>query len=75
MSQPPSPPGRTTRITAERPAHRLDRLRTWMDAERPSTASSPSAPDEVNYLAGYWRYYGGPVGARRRPRTAIGRSS
>jgi Xaa-Pro aminopeptidase len=55
------PTGLTERIQAELPAHRLDRLREWMEAERLDCVVACGA-DNVNYLSCYWRYYGGPSG-------------
>jgi Xaa-Pro dipeptidase len=49
------------RIAVERPPHRLERLRSWMDAEGVDCVAAFGA-DNVNYLGGYWRYYGGPSG-------------
>ena len=46
-------------IDAERPPHRLARLRSWMDTEGVEALVAFGA-DAVNYLGGYWRYYGGP---------------
>jgi Xaa-Pro dipeptidase len=53
--------GLAEEITIERPAHRLERLRAWMDAENVDCVAVFGA-DNVNYLGGYWRYYGGPAG-------------
>ena len=47
------------RIAVERPPHRLERLHAWMQ-EHELDAVVVAGPDEVNYVAGYWRYYGGP---------------
>jgi Xaa-Pro aminopeptidase len=49
------------RITIERPPHRLQRLRRWMEEEGVDCVAAFGA-DNVNYLGGYWRYYGGPSG-------------
>lgn len=49
------------RITIDRPPHRLERLRSWMEAEGVDCIAV-FGPDNVNYLGGYWRYYGGPAG-------------
>jgi Xaa-Pro aminopeptidase len=49
------------RITVERPPHRLERLRTWMETVGVDCVAVFGA-DNVNYLGGYWRYYGGPSG-------------
>ena len=49
------------RITVERPPHRLERLRTVMEEQGLDCVVAFGA-DEANYLAGYWRYYGGPSG-------------
>ena len=49
------------RITIERPPHRLERLRNWMASEGVDCVAVFGA-DNVNYLAGYFRYYGGPAG-------------
>ena len=46
-------------IAVERPPHRLQRLRAWMDAEGVDCVTA-FGTDNVNYLGGYWRYYGGP---------------
>ncbi len=48
-------------LTLERPLHRLERLRAWMDEERLDCVVAFGA-DQVNYLASYSRYYGGPSG-------------
>ena len=48
-------------ITIERPSHRLERLRAWMEAEGVDCVAVFGA-DNVNYLGGYWRYFGGPSG-------------
>jgi len=60
-------------ITVERPPHRLARLRAWMDAEDVDCVVA-CGPANVNYLGGYWRYYGGPsalVLARDGARTLV----
>lgn len=44
----------------ERPAHRLERLRGWME-EHAVDALVACGAKSVNYLAGYSRYYGGPA--------------
>jgi Xaa-Pro aminopeptidase len=49
------------RITIERPPHRLERLRGWMEANGVDCVAVFGA-DNINYLGGYWRYYGGPAG-------------
>jgi Xaa-Pro aminopeptidase len=54
-------PTLSSRIATERPAHRLERLGAWMQEEKLDLVVAFGA-DEVNYLAGYWRYYGGPSG-------------
>lgn len=46
-------------ISAPRPAHRLERLRTWLEDEQLDCAVLFGA-DHVNHLCGYWRYFGGP---------------
>lgn len=46
-------------VAAERPAHRLERLQTWLE-NQDLDCFVATGPDNVNYLAGYWRYYGGP---------------
>jgi Xaa-Pro aminopeptidase len=46
-------------IATPRPAHRLDRLRAWMDDER-IDCTVVFGSDNVNHLCGYWRYFGGP---------------
>jgi len=47
------------RVAAALPPGRLERLRTWMEDERLDAAVLTGA-DEVNYLSGYLRYFGGP---------------
>jgi Xaa-Pro dipeptidase len=47
------------RVAAERPPHRLERLRSWMEKEDVD-AVVVSGADNVNHLGGYSRYYGGP---------------
>ncbi len=49
------------RIGAERPPHRLERLGAVME-EQSLDCIVAFGPDEANYVAGYWRYYGGPSG-------------
>jgi Xaa-Pro aminopeptidase len=49
------------RIRIEPPPPRLERLRAWMADERLDCVVAFGS-DNVNYLAGYWRYYGGPSG-------------
>ena len=46
-------------IATPRPAHRLERLRAWMDDER-IDCTVVFGSDNVNHLCGYWRYFGGP---------------
>jgi Xaa-Pro dipeptidase len=45
---------------AERPAHRLERLGAWME-EQAVDALVACGARAATYLAGYSRYYGGPV--------------
>lgn len=52
-------PSLVDRIGVERPPHRLERLREWM-ARSGVDCLVASGADNVNYVAGYWRYYGGP---------------
>jgi Xaa-Pro aminopeptidase len=59
MSEQTTRPTVAERIAVERPPHRLERLRDWIQ-EHELDAVVVSGADEVNYLAGYWRYYGGP---------------
>ena len=54
-------PALTSEIGMERPPQRLERLRAWMDAENVDCVTA-FGTDNVNYLGGYWRYYGGPSG-------------
>jgi Xaa-Pro aminopeptidase len=54
-------PTLTGRVAVEGPRHRVERLRAWMDAENVDCVAAFGA-DNVNYLGGYWRYYGGPSG-------------
>jgi Xaa-Pro aminopeptidase len=49
------------RIGLERPPHRLDRLQAVLE-EQGLDCLVAFGPDEANYVAGYWRYYGGPSG-------------
>jgi Xaa-Pro aminopeptidase len=49
------------RIDVERPPHRLERLQTVREEQGLDCIVAFGA-DEVNYVAGYWRYYGGPSG-------------
>ncbi|MFN8187235.1 MAG: M24 family metallopeptidase [Gaiellales bacterium] len=56
-----STPSIGDRITGERLPHRLERLRAWLDTEDLDCLVA-FGPDEVNYLTGYSRYYGGPSG-------------
>ena len=73
MSEETTTPTVTERIAAEPPPHRLERLRAWMQ-EQDIDAFVAAGPDEVNYLAGYWRYYGGPgavVVGRELDRTLV----
>ena len=66
MSQQTTRPTITEQIAVARPPHRLERLRDWMQ-EHELDAVVVAGPDKVNYVAGYWRYYGGPRRGRRRP--------
>jgi Xaa-Pro dipeptidase len=59
MSQQTTRPTISEQIAVERPPHRLERLGDWMQ-EHELDALVVAGPDEVNYVAGYWRYYGGP---------------
>jgi Xaa-Pro aminopeptidase len=59
MSEQTTRPTVAERIAVERPPPRLERLRDWIQ-EHELDAVVVSGADEVNYLAGYWRYYGGP---------------
>ena len=59
MKEPRAAPVLSDAIDAERPPHRLARLRSWMDTEGVEALVAFGA-DAVNYLGGYWRYYGGP---------------
>jgi Xaa-Pro aminopeptidase len=59
MSEQMTRPTVAERIAVERPPHRLERLRAWMQ-EHELDAVVVTGADEVNYVAGYWRYYGGP---------------
>jgi Xaa-Pro aminopeptidase len=47
-------------LEPSRPPHRLERLESWMDAER-LDCTVVAGPDAVTHLGGYWRYYGGPA--------------
>jgi Xaa-Pro aminopeptidase len=47
------------RLALEPPPGRLERLQAWMHEERLDCVVALGA-DPVNYLCGYWRYYGGP---------------
>jgi Xaa-Pro aminopeptidase len=49
------------RVDLDPPPHRLERLSAWMEEEGVDCVAAFGA-DPVNYLAGYWRYYGGPAG-------------
>ena len=49
----------TLQLTIPKPPHRLERLRTWAEAEGVDCTVVFGA-DHINHLAGYWRYYGGP---------------
>jgi Xaa-Pro aminopeptidase len=49
------------RLDVETPPHRLERLRAWMEEQQVDCVVAFGA-DYVNYLASYWRYYGGPSG-------------
>lgn len=51
----------TGRIEVERPPHRLERLRAVLEEQSLDCLVAFGA-DETNYVAGYWRYYGGPSG-------------
>ena len=70
MKEPRAAPVLSDAIDAERPPHRLARLRSWMDAEGVDCPRRVRR-GRVNYLGGYWRYYGGPsalvLGPGRRP--------
>ena len=46
-------------ISSERPLHRLERLRGWMEDESVECTVAFGA-DNVTHLCGYSRYYGGP---------------
>ena len=46
-------------IATRRPAHRLERLRGWMEDEK-IDCTIVFGIDNVNHLCGYWRYFGGP---------------
>ena len=59
MHQLTTDPVLADRIAGERPPHRLERLRAWMTSQDVD-CSVVFGADNVNYLAGYWRYYGGP---------------
>ena len=59
MHQLTTDPVLADRITVERPPHRLERLRSWMTSQDVD-CSVVFGADNVNYLGGYWRYYGGP---------------
>jgi Xaa-Pro aminopeptidase len=50
-----------SRAAAALPAPRLERLSAWMDEEQVDAVIVFGA-DNVNYLGGYSRYYGGPSG-------------
>lgn len=63
----------TDRIRAPRPARRLERLAAVLE-EQELDCLVACGPDEVNYVAGYWRYLGGPsavVLARSGERTLV----
>ena len=45
-------------LSMQAPAHRLEHLRSWMDAEDVD-CNVVLGPDHVNHLCGYWRYFGG----------------
>ncbi len=63
----------SSRLPAERPPHRLERLAGWME-EQGLDCVVAFGPDPVTYLAGYSRYYGGPAGvvvARDGERTLV----
>ena len=49
------------RVALALPAHRLERLRSWMEEERLDAVAVFGA-DHVTHLSGYARYYGGPSG-------------
>ena len=49
------------RVAAALPAHRLGRLRAWMEEQRLDAVAVFGA-DNVTHLSGYARYYGGPSG-------------
>lgn len=59
MHQLTTDPVLADRIAGERPPHRLERLRSWMTSQDVD-CSVVFGADNVNYLGGYWRYYGGP---------------
>jgi Xaa-Pro aminopeptidase len=46
-------------LALERPPHRLDRLRAWMEEQR-LHACVVAGEESVAHLGGYRRYYGGP---------------
>ncbi len=59
MGEVPRSAGLAGVITSERPPHRLTRLANWMETEDVDCVVAFGA-DNVTYLGGYWRYYGGP---------------
>lgn len=61
MDQVTQHPTLTGGIQIERPPHRLERLQGVLEEQRLDCLVAFGA-DEANYVAGYWRYYGGPSG-------------
>jgi Xaa-Pro aminopeptidase len=61
MDQVSQNPTLAARIDVERPPHRLERLQAVREEQGLDCIVAFGA-DEVNYVAGYWRYYGGPSG-------------
>jgi Xaa-Pro aminopeptidase len=61
MDAPTTAAALSDRVSIKRPPHRLERLQVLMQDEALDVVVAFGA-DEVNYLAGYWRYYGGPAG-------------
>jgi Xaa-Pro aminopeptidase len=61
MDQVSQNPTLAGRIDVERPPHRLERLQAVRE-EQGLDCIVVFGADEVNYVAGYWRYYGGPSG-------------
>ena len=62
-------------ISMPRPPHRLERLQHVDGSRGAVDCTVVLGADNVNHLCGYWRYFGGPVRARRRRATASARSS